>query len=555
MNNNYKILDIKIEQLYVNPDNARFINTKGILNEISAINSIISLKPEHVIFLSEDIAINGLNLNELPIVMYNSEMDYYLVMDGNRRISSIKLMTQYADKLDSFNLTNSQKEKLKSLKCDIESVRCIVYYDEEYINKLLEKIHTSKPGIGQVSWDPLAQDRHQEKAGTMTKRLAIVKFLYNSKYTDSETKKILFQEGWLSKLDRYESNKYMFYFGIKFDSDNNILLYIDEKEVIKGLSQLIIDLQNNVSNAIAQTEDVRLTYIANFPEPVKPDFSKKNDPLIKFDPRKEEFVKTNIKNECEEVIYDIDLTEYIGRGYKFTYTNYENKSENLSNSTEKTDAGDNSSGKTNASDSNKTTFESSKENNTDNNKSSSQNNKTDDTNNIGSSNENNEEKNVNDPIYSTEKRTTLIPKEEKIPITEQRVADLYEELKLINVNRYVNVVSISLRSLLEFSLNCFLIKKNHTKLVYNPKTLLIEKLQKVLSILESKIGKKELKREMPALYMWLDTYETDKSKSHISSIAGLNILIHSHLYHPNANELKTIYNNYAPFLKILWENI
>lgn len=552
MNNNYEIRDIKIENLYVNPGNARFINSDEIPDELSAINAIISLNAGHVIDLAKDIASDGLNPNDLPIVMYDPDIENFLVMEGNRRISSIKLMTQYTDRIDNFNLTSSQKRELKSLKCNIKSIRCIIYEDEEYVNYLLEKIHTSKPGIRRAMWDPQAQDRHQEKSSETSKRLAIVKMLNKSKYTDPQTKLLLSQKGWFSKLDRFATNKYMFFFGIKFDPKNNILLYINEAEVMKGLVQLVLDLQNNYANNIAQTEDVRLTYLANFPDNKKPNLSKKNDPLIMFDSNKEAFIQTSIKNQYEEVLYDLDLLKYVGDEYKFTYTNHDDEPKNLNNSNEESIARGANSEKTNPNGNSDTSSESSEEDNSDDDKYSSQNTENDDSN--DSSHENNEESNDNNPIYSTERRTTLIPKDEEIPISDQRVVDLYEELKLISVNKYVNIVSISLRSLIEFSINCFL-DKYHNKWAFNTNIELVKKLEKVLSILESKKGKKNLQLEIPAIYMWLHTYETDKSKCHLTSIAGLNILIHNHLCHPNPIELKTIYNNYSPFLKNLWEQI
>jgi len=525
MNSNYEICDIKVENLYVNPDNARFINADELPDELSTIKEIISLNPEHVINLAKDIASDALNPNELPIVMYNSDVNYFLVMDGNRRMTSIKLMTQYTDKIDRLNFSSSQKRELKSLKCNIKTVRCAVCNDEDYVNYLLEKLHTSKAGISQVKWDPQAQDRHKEKIGITSKRLAIIKMLNHSKFTSPEAKNILNEKGWLSKLKRFMPKKYIENFGIEFDKDNNIILFLDEAEVMKGLSQLAIDLKKEKSDNIAQTEEARKRYLINFPMDKKPNKEKVNDPLIIFDVNKEEFIKTDIPNNGMLKDDNVDNSHKIASENDSRTNQTENKASEETNIISTPPSLSN----------NKT-----KENNESNDK------------------KNKEEKlNECENIYSlksTDKRNTLIPKEENIPIKNQRTLDLYNELKLINVNMYANVVSIAFRSLIEFSINCFL-KEKKNKWAYNEKITLFEKLKKTISLLESIKGKKQLESEMPAIYASINSYDLGNEKYDLNSIPILHLLIHNYNYYPNVKELKSLYNNYSPLLMNIWKSL
>lgn len=512
------IKDFDITDLWVNPENARFINPEEIFDEISAINEIIKLNANHVINLSKDIAENGLNPNELPIVMQDPEYDKILIMDGNRRISCIKLMTQYRNELDKFDLTSAQKREILSLNCNIQSIKCVLCNDEEEVNYLLEKLHTSKPGISQVKWDPQAQDRHKLKTGTISKRLAIVKMLNCSKHTLSEAREILNEKGWLSKLKRFTSDKYISFFGIKFDSDNNILLFIEESEVMKGLSKLIIDLKNIKADEIAQTERARLNYLENFDNNFKPDLSKTINPLVMFNTSTEEFITTDIINKFfKSTVDDISLkTKEVNNSEDKKNSNNTESKKNISNDIKESD----------------------------NNKAESK---------YNPATNNNETPNTN-TINPTLTRNSLIPQEENIPIKNQRVADLYSELKLINIYRYTNTVSIAFRSLIEFSINCYL-EKYYPKWAFHEKVTLIEKLEKVLRILESTKDKNYLKNQIPAIYRWIDIYNQDSNKDNLVSIKGLNIIVHNHLYHPDPTELKNIYNNYSPFLKLIWKQI
>ena len=55
---------------------------------------------KEMINLAKDIVRDGLNPFEMPIVCFDSEIGKYIVYDGNRRITCLKLMTQYKGNLD-----------------------------------------------------------------------------------------------------------------------------------------------------------------------------------------------------------------------------------------------------------------------------------------------------------------------------------------------------------------------------------------------------------------------------------------------------------------------
>lgn len=400
MNKEYTIKEFTIEELYVNPDNARFINANELPDEMSAIRELTLMHKTHICNLAKDISKNGLNPNELPIVVPGPERDgRYLVMEGNRRITSIKLMTQYKKSLDKVGINSGHKKALSGLKCDIKTVVCVLYDDEDKVNALIEKIHTSKPGIGRVNWDPQAQDRHQFKCGSLSKRFALIELLRCSKYTNDKARSILRKHGWVSKLLRFVRNdSYMKMFGIKFDESNNIFLIYEEPEVIKGLSQLVVDLDGTVASEIAQTDDVRQTYIASFPIDKRPNPKKVNNPLIMF----------NVETKQFEIT---DLINYIDKK-EDEPVNGNESSTSGNNPNAQNSAGGASNGGPQSSGSQQTGQGSQSNGNTDPKGGTSN----------GSSN------GINDPdLRSTTERTTLIPKDENIPIKNQRTLDLYNE--------------------------------------------------------------------------------------------------------------------------------
>lgn len=519
MNNNFIRKDIKIENLLVNPDNARFYENKELSSEPEAIEEIVKLNSSHVVSMGRDIAISGLNPNEQPIVIPHPDYDdRYIVMEGNRRLTSLKLMTQYKNKLKTLNMPQNVINVFSDLKSQITNVYCVVYEDEALVNVLLEKLHTSKPGISRVRWDPLAQDNHKFKSGGISRRYSIVELLKYSSYTTKKAREILDKPKWITKLRNFTYDKYIKFFGIEFTSDEDIVLILHESEVIKALSQFIIDLSDKSASEIAQTESARYNYLHSiFPSESKPDVTKLNHDYVIFDVKNKKMIITKKdKNELTQVSSAISAEEL--------------SIFNSSSTSGKKEVGVNTS---------KVTLPDNQKNNNENVK-------------TVSNNKEIKKENYSLGMTSTDKRSTLIDPNEQMDIKNLRTKNLYEELQKINCEKYINVTSLSLRSLLEFSVNCFLENK-HSGWAYNSSITLIEKVEKVYSNLEGIIGSTEIKLIMPMMYEAMDEYR--KNKKGKNFVTTLNVFIHSQKYHPDFKQIKVHYDNLQPFLFSLWQNL
>ena len=136
----YKI--IKVEELYVNPENYRYMN--DVEDEIQAIISMFSLSgatpSEEMYNLSKDIVEDGLNPFEMPIVCYDEDLKKYIIYEGNRRVSCIKLMTQYKNDKTILEQVPYVSEIYK-LECNISAIQCVIYRTPEDAKHFLYKIH------------------------------------------------------------------------------------------------------------------------------------------------------------------------------------------------------------------------------------------------------------------------------------------------------------------------------------------------------------------------------------------------------------------------------
>lgn len=140
---------LAIDELYINPDNYRYI--ESLDNEIEAIIAMFNKIPnkkydkqmKEMMNLAYDISRDGLNPFEFPIVWYDEEIQKYIVIDGNRRITCIKLMLQYKNN-EKISTNVPDVGKIYNIKPNIDmsqKIECIVYENLEEAKKVLSKIH------------------------------------------------------------------------------------------------------------------------------------------------------------------------------------------------------------------------------------------------------------------------------------------------------------------------------------------------------------------------------------------------------------------------------
>lgn len=231
------IESIAIKNLIVNPANDRHGETAS---ESDAINWLLEKHEEHMKALAKDIAAEG-RLYEYPLVSkFNGK---YLVFDGNRRITCLKLMKEPQlspdDKWRRF-FTNIVSGALKSLPNEVE---CHVEGDSDVIDEILYRRHTGiQNGVGQTGWNDRAKANFINRTGKK-KRNSIA----------AEIEKLLKKEGALqpdqflplANLDRLLSNqKLQQRLGLILD-ESGIILTHEKTIVLKALKRVAWDMINH----------------------------------------------------------------------------------------------------------------------------------------------------------------------------------------------------------------------------------------------------------------------------------------------------------------------
>lgn len=157
-----KELDIPVEDLMLDLENPRF---NGLTDQRQALHSLCNKElSKKLMRLAEDIAAEGLNPTERPIVVQALDDTNYIVLEGNRRLAAIKLLCE-PNRIDETPLAASQKKRFRELasKFDlglVDPLSCVVMESREEANHWIELRHTGEnAGAGIVPWDGQATAR------------------------------------------------------------------------------------------------------------------------------------------------------------------------------------------------------------------------------------------------------------------------------------------------------------------------------------------------------------------------------------------------------------
>lgn len=278
-NYSYKTLDI--EDLYVNPDNYRYV--EEVQDEVSAIIAMFKVNggdaKKEMLNLANDIIVDGLNPFEMPIVCFYDEIGKYVVYDGNRRITCLKLMTQYKWNADVLTEIPSVAEIYKLQYGGESSIQCVVYEDADDAIHFLNKIHNDvNNGIGRKQWDSQAKMKANAAYGNKTKSYAIVEFLKSNQNTNTELLEKMKINRWISKLERVVSfSLFKDAYNIQFDNNSNMTYSDTEEQVLKMLSKLVDDIITKTATGNFRFKSDFQGYIDKLPNEYKTQVKKQED--------------------------------------------------------------------------------------------------------------------------------------------------------------------------------------------------------------------------------------------------------------------------------------
>ncbi|OUM85454.1 hypothetical protein [Parageobacillus thermoglucosidasius] len=147
-------------------------------------------------------------------------------------------------------------------------------------------------------------------------------------------------------------------------------------------------------------------------------------------------------------------------------------------------------------------------------------------------------KSVSKPIST--KRKYLIPSDFVVRPKDDRINNIYRELKQLEVDKFTNTTAVMLRVFLELSIDYFISTKQIAGVDASKK--LYQKIMAAIDYLEKNeiLTRKELQGVRYVL-----------SSNTMGLTETLNAFVHSRYIHPSETELKTTWDNLALFIKTI----
>ena len=269
------IKSIRLTYLFVNTENYRF---EPLTSQKEAIDKMIEDQGEKLYNLASDIMEFGLSPVDLIQVTLSGEENKYIVLEGNRRVTSLKLLN--TPSLIGDNNIGLRKKFLKLQKDNserlIKSIDCVLFENPSDADIWIKRKHSgSLEGIGTVTWNSQQKQRFEEKIeGKSSIPLQIISLMKSHEAVSENIKNNLVNLN-TSNLQRLVADPYVREnLGIEINN-GKLISKLESGEVIKGLMKVITDiLDPKFKVADIYDRKKRKEYIDKFDKENRPDTTK-----------------------------------------------------------------------------------------------------------------------------------------------------------------------------------------------------------------------------------------------------------------------------------------
>jgi len=189
---NHSDVELSINQILLDPINPRH---DPLQPQIELIKAMIDDQKDKLVKLAQDIIESGLNPADLiTVIPNNNEKDKFTVVEGNRRITVLKLLN-----LPSLCHIESIRKKFDALnqrylENPIKLIKCVLYTDRKEADHWINLKHTGENlGVGTVGWDATNKERFKAQSRNVKESigLQLMNFILNNLQLDEVSSKIV----------------------------------------------------------------------------------------------------------------------------------------------------------------------------------------------------------------------------------------------------------------------------------------------------------------------------------------------------------------------------
>lgn len=264
---------IELSRLRLDPINPRLDDGKQTQRE--AMNAMLQSQGTKLVNLARDIAHNGLSpLDRFLVIEADDSPDEYIVLEGNRRLSALKLLLN-PDQA-SGALTPGDIKTLKALaaaspyKADSEMDCVLVETRDQAVHWLRLRHGGQLDGAGTVDWGATERDRFESRTGKSSPELQLLQFAVAHGALSAEQADLVS----ITNLRRLLSDKAVREaMGLEIDRKaGTISSPFPVEEVLKPVKRVLKDLSSDdfVVGEIYTKED-RADYLGKLTKAQRPD--------------------------------------------------------------------------------------------------------------------------------------------------------------------------------------------------------------------------------------------------------------------------------------------
>lgn len=259
---------ISISQLLLDVQNPRLPDIQD--SQHDAIKNMASTQGDKILVLAEHLVEHGPNPASIPVVIpTKTDVGMYYVLDGNRRITALKLLETPTLANGVFNNTNLKKLKQMSAEFEqnpITDLNCVVVSSREEADTWIQLIHRGQQkGAGLVEWDGQVAARYDSRKNKKPNMaLDILDYAKNNaSLSETTIRRINSGKFPITNLQRLLNTPYVRKkLGIDTGNDGDVVFVYPEEEVQKGLSRVIDDLgEKRITVSNIKNQEQRIDYI------------------------------------------------------------------------------------------------------------------------------------------------------------------------------------------------------------------------------------------------------------------------------------------------------
>lgn len=270
-------LELSVDELLLDEDNPRL---GSVGSQAEALEALIRLNPTHFRNMMLSIKKNGLDPGDNLYVIEAEENGDYVVLDGNRRLSALKVLFG-PDVLDGTGASTAMKKSLLRAATgfdvdEFEAVRCVCFEGRAEAEEWIFRRHTGDmDGEGRINWGRTEIQRFTGDRSV----LDVIDFVgRNADFTDDEweSTKSTIESKKSSNIGRLlESAAGREHIGISIakDSDGHKtpLLSRDPKWAVSVLKQIIEDVRDGVVDSRSHNTASEIeSYFKSLPNELQP---------------------------------------------------------------------------------------------------------------------------------------------------------------------------------------------------------------------------------------------------------------------------------------------